>query len=322
MNKQIWKKFVGVLVLAGASSFLAVACGDDAAKTCTDTQVLAAVNGSAEACYDKCETGVCGVGSKCNAQQICIPNAVSTNNTPNNTSTNNAATNNATTNNASTNNATNNAATNNATNNTTNNNGACTPSSVGGVCDPLCQTGCAATQACIAGGNPVMSACVAPGTGGQGATCNAMMGCQVGFACALGSATATSGTCQKFCKPGAGTCGAGFECGAMLQDLSLGACAPVEDKCTVLPNNCPDNQMCYNTNLGLQCINYKQGAMPGDTCAAPTDCGDTQACIGMQGGALACAQLCDPNNACPDAKTCNPLTDENGNMLPYGACAM
>ena len=113
MNKQTWKKFVGVLVLAGASSFLAVACGDDAAKTCTDTQVLAAVNGSAETCYDKCETGVCGVGAKCNAQKICIPNEVSTNNA----STNNASTNNASTNNASTNNAsTNNTSTNNTNN--------------------------------------------------------------------------------------------------------------------------------------------------------------------------------------------------------------
>ena len=310
MNKQTWKKFVGVLVLAGASSFLAVACGDDAAKTCTDTQVLAAVNGSAETCYDKCETGVCGVGAKCNAQKICIPNEVSTNNA----STNNASTNNASTNNASTNNA--------STNNGTTNNTTCTPSTVAGACDPLCQTGCAPTQACIAAGNPVMSACVAAGTGTQGATCNGTMGCEAGYGCGLASATATSGTCQEFCKPGAGTCAAGFACGPIVQDMSLGVCAPVEDKCTVLPNNCPDNQMCYNTTIGLQCINYKQGAMPGDACAAPTDCGDTQACIGMQGAASACAQLCDPANACPDGKTCNPLTDENGNALPYGACAI
>lgn len=323
MNKQTWKKFVGVLVLAGASTVLAVACGDDAAKTCSDTQVLAqSVTGDGEVCYDKCETGVCGVGSKCNSQKVCIPNAVSTNNT----STNNASTNNASTNNAATNNAsTNNASTNNATNNTTNNNTTnptCTPSTVAGACDPLCQTGCAANQACVAGGNPVMSVCQAAGPGTQGATCNAMMGCAVGFGCLQTSATATSGTCREFCKPGAATCGAGMECAPLVQDLSLGACTMKEDTCTVLPNSCPANQMCYNTTIGLQCINYKQGAMPGDTCAAPTDCGDSQACIGMQGGALACAQLCDPNNACPDAKTCNPLTDENGNALAYGACAL
>ena len=321
MKMNNLKRFLGLLSIAGATAFLVVACGDDAASGDCAAGETKAVYKGVTACYAQCNAGVCAATFRCDTDSnLCVPASTTTNNSTNNNTTNtnnNTTTTNNTTNN--TNNTTNN--TNNTTNNTNNTNNGCTPSTVQGACEPLCQTGCAGEQACVAGGDPVMSVCQAAGTGGQGATCNSMMGCQKGFGCLLESATATSGTCREYCRPnGANTCTGGAMCAPLVQDGSLGACVTPEDTCTIVPNSCPANQMCYNTQVGLRCAAFKADGMVGDSCTAPNQCGNNQDCITVNGGAATCALLCSAQQPCPNNGTCNPLADENGNMLSYGAC--
>jgi hypothetical protein len=298
MKSQMMKKLLGMVALASASTFMVVACGDDSSSDCGADQ-RKAIYAGVEGCYDLCDSGACGTGYTCDPSGLCVPAG-------GNNSTNNA--NNTTTNN----------------NTTPVNNATCTPSSLAsGVCDPLCQTGCVGDQACVAGGNPPVSACQPAGPGTAGAVCNNMALCAKGFGCLIESAGATSGVCREYCKPGDATaCGAGETCAPLLQDLSLGACAPVSDACTVVPNSCPTGEMCYNTTVGLRCVAHSPTAMVGDACTTPTGCGNNMACIGTQGGGATCQLLCSTTQPCPDNKTCNPLADENGNMLPYGACAL
>ena len=344
MNERIFmrntiSRMLGLTCFVAGVGLVAVSCGGETNNDaqCDADQTFATVDG-VEQCYDNCTDGACGAGFTCQ-QNLCIADDDSnntennnqstnnaTNNATNNQSTNNQSTNNQSTNNQSTNNqSTNNTTNNQSTNNTnnTNNNGECAPLSPAiGPCDPICQTGCAATEACVAGKTgptaPLASQCQPAGTGAVGDACNQENLCAAGLGCFTSDGTNFS--CQQFCATadGEAACEGGAVCAAFDQnEQRIGICTMPTDECTQYPNDsCADGENCYLTNLGLRCIAHHPTAMAGDSCASPTDCGDEQACVGGANGNV-CANMCDPNNAmCAEGEQCAPLTG-----VSFGVCA-
>jgi hypothetical protein len=269
--------------------------------------------------------------------------AKSNNGSANNVSTNNTMANNTSTNGSTNNMSTNNMSTNNmSTNNmSTNNNGGCQVIDPAiGPCDPLCQTGCEAGQACVAGstgpGAPTSSACQPAGTAMEGDTCSGMAACAAGLNCIVTAQGQMMGECAQFCRVGGGepSCMDGT-CVVFDQNLpTLGVCQP---SCTGFPNDtCDAGQQCYPadqmggtvcgtpgaTAIGGQCTNLNE-CVAGSICfngtcvsqcdtANPT-CGQGEACTTITPGFAGCVASCTtfPNDDCPAGQMCYP-TPEGG----------
>jgi hypothetical protein len=190
-----------------------------------------------------------------------------------------------------------------------------------GPCDPLCQTGCEADQACSISSSdpftPIQSVCEGGGPATAGMECSTDNGCEAGLGCL--SIDGLTFECVPFCRVGGGVPGCDDEtvCTPFDRDeRRVGICIPPEDECTQYPgDDCPAGQNCNRTELGLRCIAFDPDASVGDDCTSPGDCNDDHGCINIDGRSQ-CRQLCDAADPmCADDEMCARLND-----LPYGAC--
>jgi len=324
--RDLFQKTLGLSCFLVGVGLVAASCGgggdNNGTDECGADQTFATVNG-VEKCYDNCDNGACPTGFSCESN-LCISDGAN-NGTNNGTTNNTTSTNNGTTNNTT---GTNNGVTNNTTGMTNNNtngmtNGGCQEIMPAvGECDALCQTGCMADQNCVVAssgpGAPAMAVCQPAGTAVAGDACDQMTACAEGHGCLTTDGGATF-SCRQYCRVGDGepSCAGAATCAAADPNIpELGICIEPEDECTGYPNDsCPDGQNCYQTNIGLRCVDYNAAAMPGDACASPTDCNDAQGCVG-DGMTNNCRALCDPAAPmCAGTEQCVQLTN-----LPYGAC--
>ena len=291
-----------------AIALMAAACVDGDELLCGEGQTFASVNSGPEQCYDQCVDGACAAGFACRSG-LCVGQTVPNNNNPPNNTNNNPPNN---TNNTPPNN-TNNTPPNN-TNNTNNtppnntNNMCATPVNLG-VCEPLCQTGCADSETCAIGRSgpnaPLEAACAPAGAVAAGGTCDAMNACGVGTVCIAEAAGDTSGTCLEICDPADPACStAGATCAAQNQEMTVGFCIVPEDACDPLNDTCPDGEACALTNLGLQCF-PSGGGQAGESCdtsnTSMTPCDKGLVCAGTSPADATCLVLCDPtNDTCAD----------------------
>lgn len=190
-----------------------------------------------------------------------------------------------------------------------------------GVCDSLCQTGCAAGQACVTGQSTtgVFNQCQPEGTGVQGDDCS-QDGCQAGYTCAQ-LPDETTPKCMKYCRPGSAEsqCDPGTACnvGVVAGEQRIAVCSPERtDECTIYPNaGCGEGEQCYPTDANAtktQCGAFNADAVAGNSCEMLNDCNENQLCVGDN----TCQDLClTPGEACGEGKTCQGLQG-----VTFGVC--
>ena len=103
--------------------------------------------------------------------------------------------------------------------------GACTPPTA--ACAPVSGAGCVVGQACrVIPGPSLQSYCGTEGTTAEGASCLSV-GCQLGFACNVGTGGVTDVACRKFCRTAAvpSDCTSGT-CTDVYLNGSVGLCLP------------------------------------------------------------------------------------------------
>lgn len=199
----------------------------------------------------------------------------------------------------------------------------------GDGCDPLCQTGCAPGENCIARPPAAIpfpySQCMEATTREQGASCGGEIGCQVGFICVVLSDRPSR--CYQTCRVD-GTeeplCPEGYRCLRYIEDETrVGLC----EGCTYYPNDsCPNGQSCYQTTTGRSCLDYNSDATMGSPCQRATECNEAQACaleVGNEFGE--CRPVCiDADDCGGQGQICGSLwtRNEDGQVieLPYGVC--
>lgn len=269
---------------------------------------------------------------------ICVISAVAcgddpapaSNTSTNNTSTNNTSTNNTSENNTSENNtATNNTSTNNTSvNNTSLNNTQCVGLSPAiGECDPLCQSGCDAQEACVARqGAEAFEATCQEGTGvlGQDEPCVNDADCVAGAMCLGLDGGAT--TCRLYCRTGGEEqpqCPTGYQCRPFQLESRVGVCDIPLNECSYFPNSCEDGKECYDTPNGTRCSSFNEEATPDQACTQSTECNDRYRCAGTSPQTLTCKPICNPDeevNTCDEGLNCVQMRDASGNLLLWGAC--
>lgn len=219
---------------------------------------------------------------------------------------------------------------------------------LGGACDPVSGTGCAAGMGCYVRtpmGGASTGACEIPGRGEWGATCATNADCREGFACLLASAGGTARVCTRLCCEGdnaacrdeshGGMPGALCDRALTLNNTMIHVCqAPVRcDPHVLTGNGCPaDRPYCNVISMDGTTTCIALGAHPGaEGALCCTDgCQAGFTCVGASGECdaahplRACRRVCDPTPgsdagvACPAMQTCMGLVGRPNN---FGACA-
>lgn len=173
-----------------------------------------------------------------------------------------------------------------------------------GECDPRAQDcaseagplGCylgvregetAATTLCFAVG----------GTGGDGASCCAVNGCDRGLVC-VGARQNTDGTCMQegVCEPlccASSDCRAGEVCAPVRADSLAGFCTALDTCDLVDQTGCDTGESCYpaGTDGARRCA-PSGGAMRGESCMSLNGCASGLGCFGVATATFECVELC------------------------------
>ena len=163
----------------------------------------------------------------------------------------------------------------------------------GGLCLVLQSEVCAPTlYQCMPGGARVRRRCVKAGDTPYGGECEVSSDCASGVCVFLAY---SYGTCTQYCGQNGGLCPGGHQC---LQDA---VCVPPGDGLIGQP--CYAGVQCQTTYCEEGVCTQPCGA--GVPCPAPTTCGASGFCEGIQTGGG-----CDDASDCPDGLSCQK--DANG----------
>jgi hypothetical protein len=203
----------------------------------------------------------------------------------------------------------------------------------GNTCDPddSCKTlgdgGLPVSDASVLACRVITSekaSCVAPGTGGNGASCTSGADCETGYEC-IGSAG--GGTCRHYCcndmacvsMTNASTTGEAFFCDIAVEKsaplVNVPVCNVIQPCQPLMSNTCSSGQACTivevnnGTEFKATCDTVGKGVL-GDDCET-SQCAAGFACIGPS-GARTCQQLCDSQNPCPGSLNCNTKSQTFG----------
>jgi len=99
----------------------------------------------------------------------------------------------------------------------------------------------------------------------------------------------------------------------------IGICQP---ECEQFPNDsCPEGENCFPTGNGsTTCVEFTEGAEPGESCSEPTDCGNDQLCVQtgeMGSGEEVCAAKCTRDGQVPcDSGDCQAVDGVDHGICP------
>lgn len=188
----------------------------------------------------------------------------------------------------------------------------CTPGLV--ACD-ITEATCATGESCY----PTASGdwCLPTGTATEGSVCALVNDCEAGLGCVSVPTDPVDTHCRTLCDADFGVaCGGGDACIELTEMSEMGAC--LLDTCDLFAPTCPPGAGCYPTSAYGNICWFAGTSLPGAICTALTECVAGSVCASLNGGPLACFEMCDDVSS-PVCSAGTVCTDQPG-IPAYDAC--